>query len=99
LRERKEDIIAFTEFLLKKHTLPGVATPGIMPSLRQALLLHRWPGNIRELENLVRRFIVLRDPELIATELSAKATRKPLLQLSQVSPIGSRRTHQLSVPV
>ena len=79
LRERKEDIVAFTEFLLKKHTPKGVAVPVITPSLKQALLLHNWPGNIRELENLVRKFVVLRDPELVAMELNAKTTRKPLL--------------------
>jgi len=79
LRERKEDIIAFTEFLLKKHTLKGMAVPVITPSLQQALLLHNWPGNIRELENLVRKFVVLRDPELIAAELHAKITRKTIL--------------------
>ncbi len=85
LRERKEDIVAFTEFLLKKHTPKGVAVPVITPSLQQALLLHNWPGNIRELENLVRKFVVLRDPELIATELSAKITRKPLLSSQALS--------------
>jgi two-component system response regulator AtoC len=79
LRERKEDVIAFTEFLLKKHTPKGMAVPVITPSLQQALLLHNWPGNIRELENLVRKFVVLRDPEWIAAELNAKVTRKPLL--------------------
>jgi DNA-binding NtrC family response regulator len=79
LRERKGDIIAFTEFLLKKHTPKGMDVPVITPSLQQALLLHNWPGNIRELENLVRKFVVLRDPEWIAAELNAKATRKPLL--------------------
>jgi len=85
LRERKEDVIAFTEFLLKKHTPKGVAVPVITPSLQQALLLHNWPGNIRELENLVRKFVVLRDPELIALELNAKGTRRPLLS-NQILP-------------
>jgi two-component system response regulator AtoC len=77
LRERKEDIVAFAEFLLKKHTPKGASVPQITPSLQQALLLHNWPGNIRELENLVRKFVVLRDPELVAMELNAKMTRKP----------------------
>jgi two-component system response regulator AtoC len=79
LRERKEDIVAFTEFLLQKHTPKGVVMPVITPALQQALLLYNWPGNIRELENVVRKFVVLRDPELIATELNAKATRKTLI--------------------
>jgi two-component system response regulator AtoC len=79
LRERKEDIVPFTEFLLHKHTPKGVVMPVITPALQQALLLYNWPGNIRELENVVRKFVVLRDPEMIATELNAKATRKPLI--------------------
>ncbi|HZR63561.1 MAG TPA: sigma-54 dependent transcriptional regulator [Terriglobales bacterium] len=87
LRERKEDVIAFTEFLLKKHTPKGVAVPVITDSLKQALLLHNWPGNIRELENVVRKFVVLRDPELIAAELNAKATRKSLVPGQVLPPI------------
>jgi two-component system response regulator AtoC len=79
LRERKEDVIALTEFLLKKHSPKGSAVPTISPSLQQALLMHNWPGNIRELENLVRKFVVLRDPELIAAELKGSHTRKSLL--------------------
>ena len=92
LRERKEDVIAFTEFLLKKHTPKGVAVPVITDSLKQALLLHHWPGNIRELENLVRKFVVLRDPELIAAELNAKATRKPLLSNQDLPPLPDEPT-------
>jgi two-component system response regulator AtoC len=87
LRERKEDIVAFTEFLLKKHTPKGVLPPVISPSLQQALLLHDWPGNIRELENLVRKFVILRDPESIAVELSAKITRKPFRSSPAILPL------------
>jgi two-component system response regulator AtoC len=59
----------------------------ITPALQQALLLYNWPGNIRELENLVRKFVVLRDAELIATELNAKATRKALLSKEVLPPL------------
>jgi two-component system response regulator AtoC len=78
LRERKEDIIALTEFLLKKHTPKGVSVPVITAALKQALLLHNWPGNIRELENVARKFVVLRDADLIAMEVNAKVSRNPL---------------------
>jgi two-component system response regulator AtoC len=33
------------------------------------LLAHSWPGNIRELDNVIRKFIILRDPELIGRDL------------------------------
>ena len=77
LRERKEDIIRLTEYLLKKHAHPGMPAPTITPDLRNALMSYQWPGNVRELENTVRQLIVLRDPSQLAAELQAKATRKP----------------------
>ena len=39
------------------------------PSLRQALLNHDWPGNIRELENVMRQLLVLRDSEMVCAQL------------------------------
>jgi len=78
LRERREDILPLTEFLLNKHTLPGSQAPIVTSNLRYALTTYHWPGNIRELENIARRLIVLRNADLVASELLAKAARKRL---------------------
>ena len=80
LRERKEDILSLAEELLLKHALPGMPMPSISSSFGQALLAYDWPGNIRELENLMRKLIVLRNPDMIAEELRAKAARRILAQ-------------------
>lgn len=69
LRDRKEDVIGLAEFLIDKHITNGVPRPSITPALKQTILAHSWPGNIRELENVVRKFIILRDPELIGRDL------------------------------
>ena len=76
LRERREDIMALAEFLLRKHLPEGVPAPIFTPVLKQALLTHEWPGNIRELENVIRKFTILGDPEMIARELRSKVSRK-----------------------
>jgi len=80
LRERKEDILLLAEVLLKKHMAPGSPIPQIPLSLGQALFQHDWPGNIRELENLMRKLIVLRNPDMIAEELRRKSASKALAQ-------------------
>jgi two-component system NtrC family response regulator len=60
LRERKEDIIPLAKYFLKKyckeHRKPSIA---LSPEAEGALLMYRWPGNIRELENLISRSVVL----------------------------------------
>src|SRR5579863_3563054 len=65
LRERQDEIVSLAEFLLRKHARPGTAPLPITPALHQALILHPWPGNIRELENVMRKYLVIRDPEMI----------------------------------
>lgn len=74
LRERKEDVIPMADFLIRKNC-PS-SPPAITPALKQALLEYHWPGNIRELENVMRRFIILRGADAIVRELRAKTPIK-----------------------
>jgi two-component system response regulator AtoC len=69
LRDRREDILSLAEFLIGRHSSPDTPPVSLTPSLQNALRNFAWPGNIRQLENVVRKFIVLRDPDLIAAEL------------------------------
>jgi two-component system, NtrC family, response regulator AtoC len=78
LRDRKQDIVPLAEYLLARHAAAGDPI-SITPDLKQAMMTYHWPGNIRELENMARRLIVLRDPGLIARDLYLKATRRSLV--------------------
>jgi transcriptional regulator with PAS, ATPase and Fis domain len=60
LRERKEDIPGLVEFLLRKDSsLIGRPQPSLSSQALQTLQEYSWPGNIRELENIVKRIVVL----------------------------------------
>jgi DNA-binding NtrC family response regulator len=70
LRERREEIPALAEFFLQKFARVYQRTPVHLS--RQALdrfANYAWPGNIRELENMTKRFVVLQDESLIMAEL------------------------------
>ena len=69
LRERGDDIVALAEFLMDKHAVAGTPNPPITPALKHALTEHDWPGNIRELENVIRKFLILRNPDRLAADL------------------------------
>jgi two-component system, NtrC family, response regulator AtoC len=78
LRDRKEDIIAIAEFLVRKYTAPGSAPVEIPASLKQVFLEYHWPGNVRELENTIRKFLILRDAESMERELRTRANWQPV---------------------
>jgi two-component system response regulator AtoC len=86
LRERKEDILTLAEFLMKKHVTKGAPIPPFTLDLKHAMMTYHWPGNVRELENYMRKLLIFRDPDTVARELHAKATRTPLAVASVPEP-------------
>jgi len=60
LNERQQDIVPLTEYLIEKSARAnGKAIPVLNDEAKQKLLQHVWPGNIRELENVVQRAFIL----------------------------------------
>jgi two-component system response regulator AtoC len=58
LRERPEDIPLLAAHFAARYARPGEPPKAISPEAMEKLLAHRWPGNIRELENAMERACV-----------------------------------------
>jgi DNA-binding NtrC family response regulator len=65
LRERKEDILPLVEYFTDKFNKKLELSTGIDGEVKELLLRHNWPGNIRELENLIERVMLLAKGNLI----------------------------------
>src|SRR5579872_6586455 len=64
LRERTTEIpLLFRHFLVKYSEKYGKAAPDPSKHLMEAALRYPWPGNLRELENFVKRYVILEDDE------------------------------------
>jgi two-component system NtrC family response regulator len=69
LRERREDIPLLIDYFLKKYSRQNQKSiSDISKDARNLLLHHPYPGNVRELENLIERAVVLCRGEIITTQ-------------------------------
>jgi len=60
LRDRVEDVPALVEYFVQKFSLElGRRIETIPPEVMEFLKLYDWPGNIRELENVVKRAVIM----------------------------------------
>lgn len=81
LRRRKEDIpLLAQQFVARFNHLQQKMVEGVSPEALSLLMAHHWPGNIRELENVIERaFILCGDGEIdishLPTELTSHHTR------------------------
>ncbi len=76
LRERREEIPIFLDFFMRKYSeYYGKQPPPFTDFAVSRMMEYNWPGNIRELENLVKRYVIVGNESQIIRELS---NHKPL---------------------
>ena len=77
LRERREEIPVFLDFFLRKYSeFYGKQPTPFCDTALTRMMEYNWPGNIRELENLVKRYVIVGNEAQIIRELS---THKPIV--------------------
>jgi two-component system response regulator AtoC len=79
LRERVDEIPAFATYFIRKAAKKYSVDPlPISTSLLDALTRYPWPGNLREMENVISRFLILRDEKGIISELAGGFSAAPI---------------------
>lgn len=74
LARRRLDVRAITAALILRHMPAGEALPWPTPAALDRLMAHSWPGNARELDNVLQRAILLREGDRIeAADLQIEA--------------------------
>jgi len=80
LRERKKDIPTLAEFFVLKHaTLFGRPRRALSTRTLQIFSEYNWPGNIRQLENVVKNIVALGDEDLSVAELAIGPSEKRMV--------------------
>jgi len=92
LRERKEDIAPLIEHFLEKFSRENrKAVTSLSKEARDLLLNYHYPGNIRELENLIERAVVLCRGETITTQDLPLSLRESKAE-GLIKEVAGRRT-------
>ncbi|NPA40087.1 MAG: sigma-54-dependent Fis family transcriptional regulator [Thermodesulfobacteria bacterium] len=86
LRERKEDILELCNYFLKKFSQKYGKDIKISPEAMKILTEYEFPGNIRELENLIHRLVITCDSEIKKEDLQdLKTEKKPAISFEDFS--------------
>src|SRR5918999_233077 len=76
LRERPDEIPTLTDFFVARYSRKyNRPLNPISEQLRQMFLQYDWPGNIRELENMIKRVVILQDEQLVVREIQRNMQR------------------------
>ena len=92
LRERPEDIAELAQYFVQRFAEKiGKSIAGLIPDALQLCLAYKWPGNIRELENVMERAVTLAPegkkwitPDLLPPNLRATTESVPSLDLAEL---------------
>jgi formate hydrogenlyase transcriptional activator len=78
LRDRTQDIPLLARFLIDKFaTRTGSRVSGMSEETMRRLVAYRWPGNIRELENVLERAIILANSPTLDFEVGSEISARP----------------------
>ena len=98
LRERREEIPALASWFLEKFNAQYGRQKRLSPETMTHLQQHSWSGNVRELENIVRRLLGLECPAVEATASGLPGRHASSCSTGRISPYRAtierhRRTH------
>ena len=86
LAARRLDIRAIAAAMLIRHTPPGAALAWPTPAALDTLMAHSWPGNARELDNVLQRALLLREGDRVdACDLDIEIPASPMMQPARLS--------------
>ena len=88
LRERRGEILHLTEFFMDRYARRyNRPIRQLSAELSELFLSYEWPGNIRELENMMKRLVILQDEQLVIREIARAA--KPVAAYASAGAGGS----------
>jgi len=98
LRDRAVDIPLISEYLLEYYNdkLNGRA-PMLRPALLAKMQRYSWPGNVRQLENLIKRYVVMGTEDVILSELLQTNDRDALPDLTFDGPVSLKKLTRQAV--
>jgi DNA-binding NtrC family response regulator len=83
LRERRDEIRLFCDHFLEKFSKQADGNVKKLPQeLDRLFQAYQWKGNVRELENLIKRYVVMEDQESIRIELEAKVSSRTVDEMT-----------------
>ncbi|HVL69639.1 MAG TPA: sigma-54 dependent transcriptional regulator [Vicinamibacterales bacterium] len=87
LRERRDEIPTLTDFFVARYSRKyNRPLKPISEQLRQLFLQYDWPGNIRELENMIKRVVILQDEHLVIREIERNMQRAATVSVAAAAP-------------
>ena len=93
LRERREDIPALVSHFVERFgRRMGREIDNIPPETMSALSSYQWPGNIRELQNLIERAVILSNDGVLPNPLPAAGTR--VIAIASATPVTTLKDSQ-----
>ncbi|MGF1658757.1 MAG: sigma-54-dependent transcriptional regulator [Rubrimonas sp.] len=105
LRERGDDVLRLADKLLADYArVEGKRFAGLSDTVRAAFRAYPWPGNVREVQNVLRNVAVLRDgplvtPEMLPAKLAACAGAIPPGPASRPAPAGAPNLREALAPL
>ena len=89
LRERREEVPGLVDFFLKKFNAQYGRAVDIPSDTMRVFVDYHWPGNIRELENAVKRVVVLGTARPVHTEIIGNINRGPRVTMPGVPTVAA----------
>ena len=96
LRERREEIPLLLRHFMARFASEFARTPlALSPALTEACMKYHWPGNLRELENFIKRYLILGDETQVVGEIEINGNGNSVHAEAPASPAPNADTSDL----